>query len=414
MTDTQVAMLLIDVALIVVVARLVGRLAQAIGQPAVLGEIIAGILLGPTLFHGTIAHTLFPADVRPYLSALSDIGLVLFMFVVGLEFDFRRLRGSGRIAATTSVAATVLPFGLGLLLSLYLAGEHHPANRLGFMLFTGVAVSITAFPVLARILTDRGMNRTLVGTIALSCAAVCDLAAWTMLAAVQAITGDGRDHWLVLLVVPFVALLRYGLRPALAWLLARQDTLRFGPVTIVLAGLFASAAATQAVGLHFVFGAFLFGLMLPRQGTEAFRERLLERAESATTLLLPMYFIVAGLKVDLSHVGTTGLVELALIMATAIAGKFGGTFLGARCQGLPARRSAVLATLMNTRGLTELIALSIGLRMGVLNGQLYSLMVVMAVVTTAMSGPLLSWLVGPEDRNVAVREAGHSLPTASR
>lgn len=414
MTDLQVAMLLVDVALIVVVARLIGRLAHALGQPAVLGEIIAGILVGPTLFHGAIAHALFPTDVRPYLGALADIGLVLFMFVVGLEFDFGRLRGSGRIAAATSIGATLLPFALGSLLALYLARDHHPANRLGFTLFIGVAVAITAFPVLARILTDRGMNRTLLGTIALSSAAVCDLAAWTMLAVVQAIAGGGRDHWLVLLVIPFAALLRFGVRPALAWLLAGQRGAQVGPFALVLAGLLASAAATQAVGLHFVFGAFLFGLTLPREGTEAFREQLLERVQGATTLLLPVYFIVAGLNVDLSRVGTTGLVELALIMVTAVTGKFAGAFLGARTQGLAARRSAVLATLMNTRGLTELIALSVGLRMGVLDRNLYSLMVVMAVVTTAMSGPLLSWLTGPEDRNAPVLEPDHSLPTAPR
>lgn len=415
MTDMQVAVLLLDVALIVVVARLIGRLAHALGQPAVLGEIIAGILVGPTLFHGAIAHTLFPTDVRPYLGALSDIGLALFMFVVGLEFDFGRLRGSGRIAATTSVGATLLPFGLGLLLSLYLAGDHHPANRLGFMLFTAVAVSITAFPVLARILTDRGMNRTLLGTIALSSAAVCDLAAWTMLAAVQAITGSGNPHhWLVLLVIPFAVLLRYAVRPVLALMLARQNAPRLGPFAVVLAGLLASAGFTQFVGLHFVFGAFLFGLILPREGTEAFRAQLLERVQGVTTLLLPVYFIITGLNVDLSHVGTAGLADLGLIMVVAITGKFAGAFLGARTQGLPTRRSAVLATLMNTRGLTELIALSVGLQMGVLDRQLYSLMVVMAVVTTAMSGPLLRWLVGPEDRNDVLPQVDHSVPTTSR
>lgn len=412
MTDGQVALLLCDVALIVLAALLVGRLAHAIGQPPVIGEILVGILLGPTLFHGAISHTLLPVDIRPYITALADFGLVLFMFVIGLEFDPARLRGTGRMAATVAAGATVLSFGLGLLLALYLADHHHPVNRLGFLLFVGVSVAITAFPVLARILVDQRMNATLLGTIALSAAAVADLAAWTMLALAQAITSGAGNHWLVLLVIPIAAFLRYAVRPALGWLLTRPGIRPSGAAALVLAGLLASAAATQIVGLHFVFGAFLFGLILPREGTQAIRDQLVAGLQGATTLLLPLYFVVTGLNVDLSQVRATGLIELGLIMATAITGKFAGTFLAARVQGLPARRSAVLATLMNTRGLTELIALSVGLQMGVLDRQLYSLMVVMAVVTTAMAGPLLRWLTGPEDKNAPRLEPAHQLPVA--
>lgn len=415
MTDAQVAILLCDLALIVVLARLAGRLARALGQPAVIGEIVAGILAGPSLFHGAIADTLFPVDVRPHLTGLASVGLVLFMFAVGLEFDHERLRGSGRIAGATALGALVLPLVLGSGLALVLAGRHHPADRLGFVLFVGVALSITAFPVLARILTDRGMNRTLIGTIALSAAAVCDLAAWTMLAAVQAIVGgSGAHHWLVLLVVPFGALLFFGVRPALGRLLTRRPGAHpnFGHYAVVLAGLLVSAAVTQLAGLHYVFGAFLFGLAMPRRGTAKVREDLLHRTQATTALLLPVYFIVAGLNVDLSRVGTSGLLELAAIIAVAVFGKFAGTFTGAKTQGLSTRRSAVLATLMNTRGLTELIALGVGLQIGVLDRGLYSLMVVMAVVTTAMSGPLLRLLAGREDHNPVV-EPDHSLPTTS-
>jgi Kef-type K+ transport system membrane component KefB len=405
------AILLADLALIVLLARVIGRLARACGQPAVIGEIVLGILLGPTLFNGAIAGALFPTDVRPYLSALANLGLVLFMFVVGLEFDFSRLRGYTRITGATVAGGTLVPFALGVLLSLYLAGEHAPSNPLAFTLFIGVAVSVTAFPVLARILTDRGMNRSRIGAIALTSAAVCDLVAWTMLAVVQMIAGqDQHNGWLVLLIVPYAAVLVGFVRPLLKrFLRTRAGPLRTGSLVVVLTGAFGSAAVSQLIGLHAVFGAFLFGLVIPRFDDVGFRAEVLQSTSVTTSLLLPVYFIVAGLNVDLSKVDATGWLELALIMVVAVAGKFGGTWTGARTQGMSSRRSAVLATLMNTRGLTELIALGVGLQMGVLDADLYSLMVVMAVVTTAMAGPLLRWLVTPED----VRVLSDELPMAS-
>lgn len=396
MTELQVAVLLADLALILVVARLAGRLARSLGQPPVLGEIVGGILAGPTLFDGAIAEALFPYDVRPYLGALANIGLVLFMFVVGLEFDFSRLRGSGRLTGVTALGATVVPFGLGCLLAVHLADTHQATSHLSFVLFIGVALSVTAFPVLARILDDRGMTGTRLGALALSAAAVCDLAVWTTLSFVQAlIDGDGRDHWRVTLIIPYALFLYVGVRPLLRRILARKGagrSLTGNSRVVLLSGLLASSAVTQWLGLHFVFGAFLFGLVVPRIENSGYRQEVMRDTQFATNLLLPVYFIVSGLKVDLSEVGLQGLGELGLIMLVAVAGKFGGTWLAARSQGLPPRSSAVLATLMNTRGLTELIALSIGLQAGVLDEQLYSLMVVMAVVTTVATGPLLRWL----------------------
>jgi Kef-type K+ transport system membrane component KefB len=403
MTDTQAAQLFLDLAVILLVALLAGRAARALGQPAVLGEIVAGILMGPTLFHGALADTLFPTDLRPYLSTLANVGLVLFMFVVGLEFDYGRLRGFGRVTGTIAASAALVPFALGSLLALHLAGAHETRDRLGFVLFFGVAMSITAFPVLARILVDRGMNKTLVGSIALSAAAVCDLAAWTALALVEAIVGGGGHHaWTVLLVVPFAAALVFVVRPLMKRLLVRGGDglpLTAGRFVVVVAFLFASAGVTQLIGLHFVFGAFLFGLVVPREATERARADMLERSHTGAAYLLPVYFILSGLNVDLSALGLGGLLELALILATAIAGKVIGTFVAARTQGMTTRRSATLATLMNTRGLTELIVLGVGLQMGMLDRSLYSQMVVMAVVTTGMAGILLRWLAGPEDRN---------------
>jgi Kef-type K+ transport system membrane component KefB len=398
MTAFQGGLVLADLALIMVVARLMGLLARKVGQPAVIGEIVAGILLGPTLFHGVISRSLLPVGIRPFLTALADLGLVLFMFMVGLEFDFRRLRGSGRVAGGTAAGSTLLPFGLGLLLALYLERAYHPARPVPFALFVGVAVSVSAFPVLARILTDRKMHRTRLGTVALSAAAACDLAAWTALALVQAIDGtSGEPHWLVLLGIPYAAVLIMCVRPLLARLLARSGSsgaLSGGSIALVLAGLLASAAVSQLIGLQFVFGAFLFGLALPRLDSLGFRAELLYRAEPAAMVLLPVYFVIAGLNVDLSRIGDTGVAQLGIIVAVAVAGKFGGTWAGARAQGLPTREAAVLGTLMNTRGLTELVALSVGLQIGVLDTKLYSIMVAMAVSTTAMTGPLLRLLTG--------------------
>ncbi|WP_330330982.1 cation:proton antiporter [Streptomyces sp. NBC_00536] len=403
MTQADIVLLFADLALIILVAQLAGRAARALGQPAVLGEIVAGILMGPTLFHGAVAATLFPTGVRPYLTTLADVGLVLFMFVIGLEFNYERLRGFGRVTGTTALSAALLPFALGCTLALYLLGHHTTGNRLGFVLFFGVAMSITAFPVLARILVDHRMNKTLVGAIALSAAAVCDLAGWSMLALVQALVGGGNSrHWLVLLIVPFGAVLAFVVRPLLKRLLTGPGAgraLTASRFSVVLACLFGSAAVTELLGLHFVFGAFLFGLVMPRKATERARTELLERSKTATGFLLPVYFIVAGLNVDLGAMGFTGLLELGLILVTAVVGKMAGTFVTARAEGMSTRRSTVLATLMNTRGLTELIVLGIGLRIGMLDRSLYAQMVVMAVVTTAMTGILLRWLVGREDRN---------------
>ncbi|WP_079064330.1 cation:proton antiporter [Streptomyces sp. NRRL F-4489] len=411
MTELDVAMLLADIALILVIARVAGRIAQALGQPAVLGEIVGGLLVGPTLFHGALAATLFPEAIRPYLGVPANLGLVLFMFAVGLECDFGRIRGSGRIAAGAVLGSTLVPFALGTLLALHLLRDRHPASRPAFVLFVAVAVSVTAFPVLARILAERRMSGTWLGTVALSSAAVCDLAAWTALAAVQVIAGGGRPgHWQVLLIVPYAVALFALVRPLLERLLSRRGPDRMmsaGNLAIVLTGALVSAAVTQALGLHFVIGAFLFGLVMPRMDDVGFRAELLHRTQFTTTLLLPVYFIVAGLNVDLAQIGAAGWWDFALIMAVAVTGKFAGTWLGARSQGLPARRSALLATLMNTRGLTELIALGVGLESGLLDRRLYAVMVLMAVVTTVMTGPLLRCFARPEDSAAPDADDGH-------
>ncbi|MGW7363236.1 cation:proton antiporter [Streptomyces sp. NPDC054841] len=398
MTTHQTTSLLVGLAIMVLLARLLGALARRLGQPAVIGEVLAGIALGPTLFHGAISDALFPGTTRPLLGALAAVGVAVFMFIVGLEWDAALIRGSGAIAPTVSLSSIVLPFGLGTALGLYLMNDHGAGNKTAFMLFMGIAMSITAFPVLARILTDRGMSRTPLGVVALACASIDDVLAWSLLAGVVAISGStGPDQWRILLAIPYLLGMLFLLRPALRRMADRRTSLRLTPTVFacVLAGLLLSAAATEWLGLHYIFGAFLFGVVLPRSGTERLRREVHDRlGQMSGTLLLPVFFLVAGLKVDLSGLDASGLGDLGLILLVAVGGKFVGAFAAARLNRMPVRQSAALATLMNTRGLTELIVLNVGLQLGFIRQELYSLMVVMAVVTTAMAGPLLTWLLG--------------------
>jgi Kef-type K+ transport system membrane component KefB len=392
--------LLIDLAVIVVVAKVGGALARQLGQPAVTGEIAAGILLGPTLFGGGLARTLFPAEVRPSLATLATVAVSVFMFFVGRHFDPTLLRGQSRIASTVSLAAVAVPFCLGASLAGYLLGGHPTGDRVAFVLFVGTAMSITAFPVLARILADRGLIDTPIGGLALACAAIGDVLAWSLLAVVVALAGGGSDPWRVLVVVPFVALMAKVARPLLARLGGHATRSRPAGAAVlawVAIGLPLSAAATEWMGLHAIFGAFLAGAVIPRQSA-AWCERALEWVErTSVAVLLPVFFVAAGLNVDLSSMDGTAIGELALILLVAVGGKFAGVFLGARSNGMRGRHCAVLAILINTRGLTELIVLTVGLRLGVLDRELYGLMVVMALVTTAMTGILLR-LVYPEER----------------
>lgn len=408
MTTAQTAWVLLDIALILVLARLLGWVFRKIGQPAVIGEVIAGILLGPTLFNGWISAHLVPVDVRPFLTALASVGLVLFMFIVGFELDTGLIRGKGRIAASVSTGSIILPFGLGAVLALWLY-QSHPTNsgQLAFVLFIGAAMSVTAFPVLARILTDRGMHRTQLGGLALASAAVDDIIAWSILAVVVAIAAAGTaTHgatWQILFAIPYLVLMFAVVRPLLKRLVDMRDKAgRLTPsiLAIVLTGMLLSAWATEWMGIHFIFGAFLFGAIMPRVGVEKLRHEILERLEQVSVLLLlPLFFVTAGLKVDLSKVDLAGLVQLLAILAVAISGKFIGAYIGARLNKVRNQQAAALATLMNTRGLTELIILTVGAQLLVLDTKLYSLMVVMAVVTTVMTGPLLKWIY--PDRRIA-------------
>ncbi|WP_218945927.1 cation:proton antiporter [Streptomyces hawaiiensis] len=403
MTSHQTVMIMVGLALILALAHLLGRLARRCGQPAVIGEIVAGILLGPTLFHGALSETLVPVDTRPMLTTLGNLGVALFMFLVGLELDYRLLRGNGRTTAGVAVGSIVCAFGFGVLLALYLWDDHSVEHRLAFLLFIGAAMSITAFPVLARILTDQGIQHTRIGALALASAAVGDVAAWLLLAALLTLTGS-QNSWQVLLVVPYALAMVWVLRPLLGRLLAAPARGRRDPedgaveqglsatqLATLTALLLVSGALCEWLGVHFIFGVFLAGAIVPRRGTERLRAAVRDRFETIIWMLLPAYFAVSGLKVDLTTVGGDGLGELGLILLVAIGGKFGGAYVGARFAGQSGRSATTLGILMNTRGLTELIILGVGLQLGLLDTELYSLMVVMALVTTAMTAPLLRW-----------------------
>jgi Kef-type K+ transport system membrane component KefB len=423
MTDQEVQLFLVDLAIIILLARLLGMAAKRLGQPPVLGEIVAGILLGPTLFNGKITATLFPAALRLPLSALASLGVVMFMFAVGYQLDLRLFRGRERVAASVSVSSVILPLSLGIGLGVWLASRHHVHRVLPFALFVGTAMAVTAFPVLARILTDRGMHRTRIGGIALASAALDDVLAWSVLVVVVAIAGAGGQQ-LRLLLVPVYAGVMFGVvRPLLrrlADVYQRRGRLTPTVLAATLVGLLLSSFATDWMGLKYIFGAFLFGVVMPREAAgAALREDILGRLEQVSVLvLLPVFFVVSGLSVNLSAVGLSGLAELCLILLVAIAGKFGGAYAGARLAGVRGRRAGVLATLMNTRGLTEIVVLAVGLQLHILDQSLYTLMIVMAVVTTAMAGPLLNLIypdrfvqrdIAEADRIALGTAAGHRI-----
>jgi len=391
-------------AVILVAARASGAVARRMGQPAVVGEIVAGLALGPSLlglFPGDLPHVLFPAATRPVLGAIAQLGLVLFLFLIGLEADASLVRGQARVALSVSLGSIALPFALGVPLALVLHARHGTgaaAQLLPFVLFIGASLSITAFPVLARILTERRMDRTPLGTLALATASLDDVIAWSLLAVVVAIVLTGSAVGALGVAagaVAFSLVLAFGVRPLASRLAAglaarspgRDAPLSAGAFALVLAGVLAAAWTTDAIGVHLVFGAFAFGVFFPAD--PALREAVARRVEAVTVLLLPVFFVVTGLDVDLSTVSAGGLGELALILLVAVGGKVGGAFIAARLHGVDGRRSLALGLLANTRGLTELVILGVGRQLGVLDGELFGLMVVMALVTTAMAGPLL-------------------------
>lgn len=396
------ARLILQLIVIVLAARAMGSFAKRLGQPPVIGEIAAGVLLGPSLLGWLLPDTsafLFPAASMPILQLLSQIGVLLFMFVVGVELEPSHLRGKAHAAVAVSHFSIVIPFTFGVALSLALYTNYAPAGVPfhSFALFLGIAMSITAFPVLARMLEERNLTHTPLGTTAITCAAVDDVTAWSLLAFVVAVTTSGGAVAKLLMMmglsVLFVALMIVVGRPALRRVLnpdTSGDTLSKERIAIVLAVLLSSALVTEIIGIHALFGAFVAGAVMPTGG--AFRRVLRDRLESISSVfLLPLFFAYTGLRTEIGLLNDVASWVMCLtIIAVATAGKLGGTVLAARWTGMPWRDSLALGALMNTRGLMELIALNVGYDLGILTPEIFAMMVLMALVTTAMTGPLLS------------------------
>ena len=395
------SILLLQLVVIVIASRVMGKLFLKIGQPRVMGEIVAGIVLGPSLLGqlspGTMAF-LFPTASLEPLRLLSQIGVVLFMFVVGMELEAGELRQKAHAAIMVSHASIIVPFFLGVSLSLLVYNSHSPESTsfTAFALFMGIAMSVTAFPVLARILEDRGLSKTTLGGIAITCAAFDDVTAWCLLALVIAVARADEILPAIItigFVIVFIGVMIFLIKPALARLIKvnpDDDRRSRGLVAMLIVFVFASALLTEIIGIHALFGAFLAGVVMP--ATPGVRSMLKARLETVSLVVfLPLFFAFTGLRMQITLLNDwQSWLLCGLIILVAIVGKLGGSMFMARWTGMNWRDSFSLGVLMNTRGLVELIVLSIGYDLGILSARTFAMMVLMALVTTFMTGPLLS------------------------
>ncbi|HXI90696.1 MAG TPA: cation:proton antiporter [Blastocatellia bacterium] len=397
-------LLILQIGTILIAARLVGWLFGKLHQPRVVGEMLAGILLGPSLLGWlapNISSSLFPSDSLGHLNSLSQVGLLIFMFLVGLELDLGHLRELGRAAVMTSQVSIIVPFILGSTFAVYLYPRvsDPSVSFTGFTLFMGAAMSVTAFPVLARILIERNMLRTRVGSVAIACAAVDDVTAWCILAGIVVVVRASSLELPVWLTVSglaaFVLLMGLVVRPALRRLemvYEKRGNLTQDLIAIILLVVLASGWITETLGVHALFGAFLAGVVMPRH-SELSRELSQKFEALIVVLLLPIYFALTGLRSSIFLItGAKMWLYCAVIIVLAVVGKLGGSMVSARLNGMTWRESAAVGILMNTRGLVELVILNIGLDLGILSPALFSIMVLMALVTTLMTTPLVRWV----------------------
>lgn len=404
--SSLLAHLLLAMAAITLLARFMGGVAKRyLRQPPVMGEIVAGLMLGPSLLGAVWPEGyayLMPSTMAPYLGIVAKIGVVLFMFLVGLDLDTRLLRGNTHTTVAISHASIVAPFllGAGLALGMYSTYSSSDVSFTVFSLFLGVSMSVTAFPVLARILHDRRVQHTKLGATALACAAVDDVSAWSLLALVAGIataqvTGAALTLvWVALYVVGMFVLVRPLIRKFLAYEDRCTGPLSHTSLALVFVALLLSSVATEAIGIHALFGAFLLGAMLPHEGrlADGIRARL---EDVVIVLFLPTFFAFTGMRTEIGLVNTVqDWLVCGLVILVATLGKFGGTFVAAKLTGLSGRRSAALGILMNTRGLMELIVLNLGLDLKVISPTVFTMFVLMALVTTFATTPLLDVLLG--------------------
>lgn len=399
----QLFHVLLAMAAVIATGRLIGLVFRAFQQPRVLGEIVAGILLGPSLL-GWVApdvrEFLLPANVAPLLRIVADLGVILYMFLVGLELNTGHLRDRGHTAIAISQAGIVVPFLLGSVLALVLY-DRFASEATGFTifaLFMGTALSVTAFPVLARLLADHGLSRSRLGVLALGCAAVDDVSAWCLLALVVGVAQANVDGalWTITLSLGYTIFMLVLVRPVMARLASRYDERTQGTegmVAFVYVCLLLSALTTERIGIHALFGAFLMGAVIPHNSRVA-REFIQKLEDIVAVLLLPAFFALTGMRTEIGLVsGWENIAWCLVIIATATIGKFAGTAIAGRLSGLAWGDAVTIGTLMNTRGLMELIVLSVGLDLGVISPTLYAMLVLMALATTMTTAPLLRMLM---------------------
>jgi Kef-type K+ transport system membrane component KefB len=415
--DSIVTQVVAAIAIAIGLSYAVGKLFRRMRQPEVIGQLFVGIALGPSLlgrFSSSVTHTLFPARIVPYLNVTSQVALVLFLFAIGYELNLRMLRKYRRTVSVLSISTFAVPMLLGVA-SVYVfaswyraAGEPH-AGTAKFILFMGVAVSITAVPVLASITGERGIAATAPGATAMTSAALIDALGWLALAGVLVVASASSSAFrpwtpTVLLLVGYITVTLFIVRPALRRWLRRPHAVLADKVPVAVVVAMGSAWVSAALGLHVIFGAFFAGVMMPRPDNDAPDADILRPVLEAGRLLLPVFFVVSGLSVNVGALRAQDLALFGVVCAIAISGKAGVGFLAAWATGMGKRDSSVVGVLLNTRGLTELIALNVGLQAGIIHPRLYTILVLMALAMTAATGPLLT-LIGSHEPGSATETA---------
>ncbi|MCA9044270.1 MAG: cation:proton antiporter [Planctomycetaceae bacterium] len=402
-TELQVLQLLLQLIVILLAARTGGLLFERLGQPRVVGEILAGLLLGPSVLgrlYPEMLNTLFPAESEPVLRILGQLGLILLMLDVGLQFDFGHLQQSGKAAMSVALAGIILPFGLGCALAAAMHSTVAPQqNQWGFMLIVATALSITAIPILGRIMMDLGLQQTPVGVLTITAAAIDDALGWILLAAVSGLVSGGfhvgKSLWQLGLLALFVLLCWFVVRPLSRWLLklSKSDAGDFNTISLLLLLAFGSAVVTNAIGVFSVFGPFVVGACL--SDFPEVRQVARQRMQGfVAALLLPVFFTFTGLKVNVGVIDTPVLwMWCILITLVASVGKMAGCGLAARWGGSSWREASMVAIMMNTRALMGLVAINIGRELGVLPDSVFSMLVIMAVATTVVTVPVLRRLL---------------------
>jgi len=431
--------ILFQIVVIILVARVFATLFRKIGQPGVVGEIFAGMILGPSLL-GALAPDVFVAIFKPALgdmpqaladvflpkifSVLAQLGLIFLLFLIGLEFDFSHLKTHARSAGLISIAGIALPFVLGIGLAQIVHSQMEPiegkgiVDKWGFTLFMGVAMSITAIPILGRMMMEMGITRSRVGVIVITAAAIDDAAGWILLATIAAVVSSQFDVLKTLLMVgetvAFGAFMYFVARPLLirairASMKTNDGDISVSALAVVIAVLFASAIATGLIGIFAIFGAFILGAVLSDQ--HEFREKINAKLRDVVTaFFLPIFFVNTGLRTDITAIsGDLWMVAVA-VTGAAILGKFGGCSLAARLSGFSARESTIIGVMMNTRALMELIVINVGYELGVIPKSMFAMLVIMALITTIVTTPILMRFMRGTELEPLIRSSGFLSP----